>query len=208
MTATKAFGIVAFDPASEVKEAKQYEGSDTIQLFQHALLGDGNAATLHACVAPEMSSTLIPLSAEILPKRHHLGAKPLAELPINTIALDSINGLDSLDWLILDELSDAMAILEHGKKYLTDTLLVQARVPFQLTHEKQPSLAELQHWASRNGFRFYRLHNISHYSHLPDRLSAQTNCATEQESADVLFLPSHERMAILSDETKRSLLLY
>ncbi|WP_199850991.1 MULTISPECIES: glycosyltransferase [unclassified Halomonas] len=205
MAATKAFGIVAFDPASEVKDAKQYEGSETIQVFQHALLGDGSAATLHACVAPEMTSTLTPLPAEKLPKRHHLGAKPLAELPISSIALDSINGLESLDWLILDELSDAMAILEHGKKSLTDTLLIQARVPFQLTHEKQPSLAELQHWASRNGFRFYRFHNIRHHSHLPEELNARSPCATEQESADVLFLPSHERMAVLSDENKTKL---
>ncbi|MCC5902972.1 MAG: glycosyltransferase [Halomonas sp.] len=205
MAATNAFGIVAFDPASEVKDAKQYEGSETIQLFQHALLGDGSEATLHACVAPEMTSTLTPLPAEKLPKRHHLGAKPLAELPISSIALDSINGLESLDWLILDELSDAMAILEHGKKSLTDTLLIQARVPFQLTHEKQPSLVELQHWASRNGFRFYRFHNIRHHSHLPEELNARSPCATEQESADVLFLPSHERMAVLSAENKTKL---
>lgn len=205
MAATEAFGIVAFDPASEIKDAKQYEGSDYIQLFQHALLGDGKAATLHACVAPEMTSTLTPLSAEKLPKRHHLAAKPLAELPINTVALDSIDGLGSLDWLILDELSDAIVVLENGKKALKDTLLIQARVAFQLTHEKQPSLAEFQHWTSRNGFRFYRMHNIHHYSHLPENLNAISPCATEQESADVIFLPSHERMTALSDENKTKL---
>ncbi|MBT2772434.1 glycosyltransferase [Halomonas sp. ISL-60] len=205
MAATKAFGIVAFDPASEVKDAKQYDGSEYIQLFQHALLGDGTAATLHACVAPEMTSTLTPLPADKLPKRHQLGAKPLAELPISSIAIDSIEGLGNLDWLILDELSDAMAVLENGKKALIDTLLIQVRVPFQLTHEKQPSFAELQHWASRNDFRFYRFHNISHYSHLPDELNARAPCATEQESADVLFLPSYERMAALSDENKTKL---
>ncbi|MGP9768036.1 glycosyltransferase [Halomonas sp. AOP13-D3-9] len=205
MAETKAFGIVAFDPASEVKNAKKYEGSEYIQLFQHALLGSGGAITLHACVAPELTSTLTPLSAEKLPKRHHLGAKLLAELPINSIALDSIEGLDSLDWLILDELSDAMAVLENGKKSLTDTLLIQARVAFQLTHEHQPSLAELQHWASHNGFRFYRFHNIRHYSHLPEKLNARNPYATEQESGDALFLPSHERMAALSDENKTKL---
>lgn len=205
MAATEAFGIVAFDPASEIKEAKQYEGSEYIQLFQHALLGNGEPAKLHACVAPEMTSILIPLPAEQLPKRHQLSAKPLAELPINTVALDSIDGLGSLDWLILDELTDAMAVLKHGQKSLTDTLLLQARVAFQATHERQPNLAELQHWASRNGFRFYRFHNISQYSHLPEELNARAPCATEQESADVLFLPSHERMAKLSEKERMKL---
>ena len=205
MAATEAFGIVAFDPASEVKNAKQYEGSEYIQLFQHALLGDGNAATLHACVAPEMTSTLTPLPAEELPKRYHLGTQSLAELPINTVALDSIDGLGSLDWLILDELSDAMAVLENGKNALKDALLVQTRVPFQLTHEKQPSFAEIQYWARRNGFRFYRFDNIRYYSHLPEELSERTSYATEQESADVIFLPNHDRMAVLSNENKTKL---
>ncbi|WP_447527717.1 FkbM family methyltransferase [Vreelandella sp. TE19] len=205
MAATSAFGIVAFDPASEVKNAKQYEGSDTIQIFQHALLGDGNAATLNACVAPEMTSTLKPMPAEQLPERHHLGTQLLAELPINSVALDSITGLESLDWLILDELSDAMAVLENGKEALEHTLLIQARIPFQLTHEKQPSLAELQHWAIRNGFRFYRFHNIRHYSHLPEKLNERSPCASEQESADVLFIPNHQRMAALTDDRKNKL---
>ncbi len=205
MEKTGAFGIVAFDPASEVKDVKRFEGSKHIQVFQHALLGDGKPATLHACVAPEMTSILAPLPAESLPKRHQLNAQLIAELPINSIALDSINGLDSLDWLILDELSDAMGILEHGKKSLTGTLLIQVRVPFQLTHEKQPSLAELQQWSNQNGFRFYRLHNISHHSYLPESLNDRVNCATEQESADVLFLPSNKRIKLLSDENKTKL---
>ncbi|WP_251978195.1 glycosyltransferase [Salinicola avicenniae] len=202
MAETGAFGIVAFDPASEVKEPKQYEGSDTIQLFQHALLGDGHPTTLHACVSPEMTSTLAPLPADKLPERHHLNLQKIAELPITSVALDSITGLESLDWLILDELSDAMAVLENGKQYLEKTLLIQARVPFQLTHDKQPSLAELQHWAGRNGFRFYRFHDIRHYSHLPEKLNAYSPCASEQESADILFLPSPERMATFADKEK------
>jgi len=205
MAATSAFGIVAFDPASEVKDVQQYEGSEYIQVFQHALLGDGQPATLNACVAPELTGTLKPLPAEQLPEHRRLGAQPIAELPINTVALDSISGLDSLDWLILDELSDAIAVLENGKQSLKDTLLIQARVAFQPTHERQPSMAELQHWASRNGFRFYRFHDFQHHSHLPETLKERTNCATEQESADVLFLPSHERMAALTDEQKTKL---
>lgn len=205
MAATAAFGIVAFDPGCEMKDVQKYEGSDHIQVFQHALLGDGQPTTLNACVAPELSGTLTPLPPEQLPKHRRLGAQPIAELPINTVALDSISGLGSLDWLILDELSDAMAVLEHGKQSLKETLLIQARVVFQPTHERQPSIAELQHWGSRNGFRFYRFHDIQHYSHLPEQLNAQEDCATEQESADVLFLPSHERMATLTDEQKMKL---
>ncbi|MBZ0331719.1 glycosyltransferase [Halomonas sp. ANAO-440] len=202
LATTGAFGIVAFDPASEVIKAKQYEGSEDIQVFQHALLGDGQPANLHACIAPEMTSTLPPLPTEMLPEHHRQGTQVIAQLPINTIALDSIEGLENLDWLILDELSDSMAVLENGKQALKETLLIQARVAFLPTHERQPSLTELQYWASRNGFRFYRFNDIHHHSHIPDNITAKKCPATDQENADVLFLPNQERIAKLGDEHK------
>lgn len=205
MIETGAFAIVAFDPASEVKNAQQYEGSEDVQVFTHALLGDGEPTTLYACVAPEMTGTLKPLDADKLPPHHRLGAQALAELPINTIALDNITGLESLDWLILDDLSDASTILAHGKKALKDTLLIQATVSLQPTHERQPNLSDLQRWASRNGFRFYRFHDFRHHSHLPENLQERTDCATEQENAEALFLPSRERMEQLNDEQKTKL---
>ncbi|WP_404472056.1 glycosyltransferase [Vreelandella venusta] len=205
LATTNAFTVLAFDPASEIANPKAYEGHEHIQLFQHALLGDGQPAALNACLEATLTSTLNLLPESALPEHRRQGAKALTQLPINTIALDSIEGLPSLDWLILDDLSDALTILAHGEKALKDTLLIQARVAFQHTHEKQPNLAELQHWASRNGFRFYRFNDIQHHSHIPSTIKTQERPATEQESADVLFLPSQERMAALSEEQKLKL---
>ncbi len=202
---TKAFTILAFDPASEVSKPDAYQGHEHIQLFQHALLGDGQPTKLNACLDAALSSPLSPLPEEAMPKHRRQGAKVLAQLPINTIALDSIEGLPSLDWLILDDLCDAAITLAHGEKALKDTLLIQARIAFQPTHEKQPSLAELQHWASRNGFRFYRFNDIKHHSLIPESINTKEHLATEQESADVLFLPSQERMATLNDAQKLKL---
>ncbi len=202
---TKAFAIVAFDPASEVKEHDKYADNEDLQLFRHALLGNGEGATLYTCLAPSLSSTLKPLPAEQMPMQYRQGAKVLAELPIQTIALDSIDGLPSLDWLILDERSDAISILEHGKQALKETLLIQARVAFQPTHERQPSLTELQYWASRNGFRFYRFNDASYQSLFPKESEAHEQLASELHSLDALFLPSHERMAQLDDNRKQKL---
>ncbi|WP_083023486.1 glycosyltransferase [Vreelandella lionensis] len=101
---TKAFTILAFDPASEVSKPETYQGHEHIQLFQHALLGDGQPTKLIACLDAALSSPLSPLPEDALPKHRRQGAKVLAQLPINTIALDSIEGLPSLDWLILDDL--------------------------------------------------------------------------------------------------------
>lgn len=200
LATTNTFTVLAFDPASEIANPNVYESHEHIQLFQHALLGDGQTTQLNVCLEAALSSPLTPLPETTLHQHHRQGTRVLTQLPINTIALDSIEGLPSLDWLILDDLSDASTILAHGEKALKDTLLIQARVAFQPTHEKQPNLAELQHWASRNGFRFYRFNDIQHHSHIPSTINTQERTATEQESADVLFLPSQERMAALSEE--------
>lgn len=202
---TNAFTILAFDPASEVQNPKAYEGHEHIQLFQHAVLGDGQPTKLITCLDAALSSTLSPLSEDALPPHHRQGAKVLTRLPINTIALDNIEGLPSLDWLILDDLSDAVTILSHGEKTLKDSLLIQARVAFQPTHEKQPSLSELQHWASCNGFRFYRFNDMRHHSLFDQTKSDNLNQASELESADVLFLPTNERLERMTDNQQRKL---
>ncbi|MCH4811649.1 tetratricopeptide repeat protein [Vreelandella neptunia] len=205
-----AFTILVFDPASTLQDPSAYDEHEHIQLFQHALLGDGQPTKLNACLDPALSSTLTPLRENQLPEHRRKGAKVLAQLPINTVALDNIEGLPSLDWFILDELSDAVAILEHGHNKLKDTLLIQARVAFQPTHERQPSLVELQHWASRNGFRFYCFINEQHHSYLPEKVSKEKRLATELQSADAIFLPNFARMEELTENQsiKLAFLLY
>lgn len=197
-----AFGVVAFDPSSRVENPGQYQGSEDVQVFPHAVLGDGQPAILYACLDPALSSTLEPLPQEQQFVANPQGAKVLTQLPINTIALDNIEGLESLDWLILDHLSDAIAILEHGEKSLKETLLIQVRVAFQPTHNRQPNLAELQHWMSRNGFRFYCFNGLQHLSHLPESVPLEARQASELIAADVIFLPSHKRMDALCDEQR------
>ncbi|WP_323846721.1 tetratricopeptide repeat protein [Microbulbifer magnicolonia] len=200
-----AFGVVAFDPGSRVENPERFDGCEDVQLLPHAVLGNGQPATLYACLAPEMSGTLKPLPSGQLPELKRQGARVLTTLPITSIALDSIEGLQTLDWLILDDQSDAMAILEHGGQALLETLLIQVRISFQPTHERQPSLTEICHWMSGHGFRFYRLNDLAHRSHLPARDDLQQYQATELESADALFLPDCDRMASMDENQKLKL---
>ncbi|WP_200250131.1 tetratricopeptide repeat protein [Lamprobacter modestohalophilus] len=200
-----AFGIIAFDPGSLVEQPERFANSADVQLVPHALLGDGQPATLHACLDPALSSPLEPLPVAQLPPSIGQGAQVLAKLPISTVALNSIAGLESLDWLILDHLSDANAILENGDQALKDSLLIQVRIAFQPTHQRQPNLAELQHWTARHGFRFYRFNDLTYESHLPAREELIKTQGSELIGADVLFLPSLERMAMLSDAQRLKL---
>ena len=124
----------------------------------------------------------------------------LTKLPISTVALDSIEGLASLDWLILDALSDAATILEHGTQTLKNGLLIEVRIAFERTHQRQPSLDEISFWASRNGFRFYCFRDLGRRSHLPEREDYLKKQSSELVVADALFLPDTARLAELSEE--------
>ncbi|SFT55585.1 methyltransferase, FkbM family [Halomonas saccharevitans] len=200
-----AFGVVAFDSASRVTNPERFATSEDVQLLPHAALGDGQPATLYATLDPAASATLEPLPAERLSPEQAQSTRVVTTLPVNTVTLDSIEGLDSLDWLVLDDRHDAMAILEHGEQALKDTLLLQVRLAFQPTHQHQPDFAQVSHWASRHGFRFYRFNDEHHRSQLSDDVPANHRQATELESADALFLPSYERMTTLSENQRTKL---
>ncbi|WP_111414094.1 sulfotransferase [Billgrantia lactosivorans] len=204
LMATNAFGVVAFDPGSHLA-AEEVEGIEEFQHVPHALLGDGQPATLYATLDKALSSVLPPLPAERLPESLRSGCQALAKLPINTLRLDDIEGLASLDWLILDELCNAIAVLENGTRALKDTLLLQVRLAFQPTHECQPNFAEVSHWASRHGFTFYRLNNPSHRSLLPKREDIARPQATQLANADALFIPTPERLAVLNGVQRQRL---
>ncbi|WP_280539343.1 tetratricopeptide repeat protein [Chromohalobacter sp. 11-W] len=199
-----ALELIAFDPSSQAPDTslKQHKG---VHYYPSATLGDGQPGQLHACLDPKLSATLAPLGDEYQPEAIRKGSQVLTQLPLNTVALDSIQGLPAIDWLVLDDLNDATTILNNSTQALKDTLLLQVKVAFQPTHERQPSLAELQHWASRNGFRFYRLHEPQHRSHLPEDVPETQRQATELTSADALLLPSHARMEALSDNQRTRL---
>ncbi|MBZ5877009.1 O-linked N-acetylglucosamine transferase family protein [Chromohalobacter israelensis] len=200
----EALELIAFDPSSRALDTslKQHQG---VHYYPNATLGDGQPGQLHACLDPKLSASLAPLDDEYQPEAIRKGSQVLTQLPLNTIALDSIQGLPAIDWLVLDDLNDASAILDNGTQALKDTLLLQVKVAFQPTHERQPNLAEIQHWASRNGFRFYRLHEPQHRSHLPKEVPEVHRQATELVSADALLLPSHARMETLSDNQRTRL---
>jgi predicted O-linked N-acetylglucosamine transferase (SPINDLY family) len=184
-----AFELLVFDPLGEHTShaARQRDG---LQVFPQTTLGDGEPAVHYACLDPTFSATLKPL-----PDAGD-GARVLTELPVNTVALDSIEGLPSLDWLVLDHRSDSMAVLENGAEALKNTLLIQVTASFDICHADQPDLGQLFRWAEDHGFRLYRLNNAEYRSHLPARLGPHRQ-ATELNKAKAIYIPNRERLASL-----------
>ncbi|SEG33030.1 tetratricopeptide repeat protein [Thauera chlorobenzoica] len=200
-----AFAAIAFDPTSKVTNVAQLQAAGELHHYPHVSLGNGGEGTLYACLDPAMSGTLEPLPADQQLPGNQEATQVIAKLPITTLRLDDIEGLDNIDWLLLDNMNDSLMILENGAKALAETLLVQVRVNFSPTHKKQPELTQISHWLARHGFSFYRLNNLQHYSHLPNRADLQKQQATQLTHADGLFIPNVKRMEALSNNQRLKL---
>ncbi|WFE70724.1 tetratricopeptide repeat protein [Halomonas sp. M1] len=204
LMALEAFSIVAFDPLSKVTLPESLHDHPNVQCFPHALLGSGQQGTLYACLDPAFSGTLAPqgeqASTHALQVSPHSGAQVLARLPIQTIALDAIEGLPSVDWLLLDNRHDSLATLNHGEKALGEVLAIQTQVSFQPTREREPNLAELSHWAARNGLRFHRLLDLDYEQAMTSHNDVITQPdSTRLKTGYALFLPSEERLQTMND---------
>lgn len=191
-----AFELLVFDPlgAHTDHAAQPAKG---LQVFPQTTLGDGKPAVHYACLDPALSAT-------VKPSHGGQGARVLTELPVSTVAVDSIQGLPGLDWLVLDHRNDNLAILRNGTRTLAETLLIQVTLGFGEGQAGPATLAALCDWAEDNGFRLYRLDPARHRSHFPDHLGPQRQ-ATELTSAKALLLPISSRLAELDPNRKARL---
>lgn len=200
--------VIAFDPARRLTEPGRHQAREDRALYLDALLGDGQPATLHHCLDPNLSATLVPRPDDQLPAFLHKPLTVITRHPVPTLALDQISGLDRLDWLRLDAYSDPLRILAHSAERLRQTLLLEIEILFQPTHQGQIDLGAASQAAAKHGFRFYRLHQQTHRSHFPpgrSDLDSLKQQSSELLSAEALFIPDAQRWAALSDEQRIAL---
>ncbi|PSL12343.1 FkbM family methyltransferase [Marinobacterium halophilum] len=196
--------LVVFDPASNQTKNPVISQSGC-HYYPNMALGNGKPATLYACQSAQHSGTLEPAPAEHMQQTTQQALQLLAQLPVATASLDTINELPSLDWLVLDDLNDSLAILENGQTSLADTLLIHTNVAFQPTHVRQPNFTEMAHWASRNGFRFYCFADQKEHTPVPQNIVGANRYSDELVAAAALFIPDHDRMHRLNANQRMKL---
>jgi FkbM family methyltransferase len=202
-----AFQMISIDPAGRVKDAYQLQQRGELQHYHgHIALGDGAAATMYACLDARLSGTLEPLPmAQQLPVLRQ-DAAVLAKLAIPTTALDDINGLDRIDWLVLNDTYDNLTILQGAERLLSTLLIVHARVMFVDVFKNQTTLAGISNLLATYGFRLLRLENQQMRSLFSSRELRQVHTVQSQLlSCDVIFVPDDDRIKALNDNQRRKL---
>jgi glycosyltransferase involved in cell wall biosynthesis len=202
-----ALTLVAIDPASNLANVERLKYDKQLDHYQaHIALGDGEPGVLYTCLEKSLTGTLEPLPpAKQIPFLRDR-ATLLAKLPIGTTRLDNIDGLDKLDWLLLNDAHDNRKIIQGGENLLASTLVVHVRVLFVDLYKKQPDLACITKPLTKLGFRLLRLDNQRHGCHLPNGQKPQGQGQTSQlVSADAIFVPTEARLKTLDENQRRKL---
>ena len=207
LSSTRTLSMIAIDPASTIKNPQKLQNDGQIQHY-HAefVLGDGEPTMLHACLDASLSATLEPLPAEQQLTFARSGTSLLAKVPMSSVRLDSIEGLERIDWLVLDDRHDAVKILQGAQGLLNTMLLVQVRILFPLVYRDQPDLTRVSILLAEHGLRLLRLDGARYHSTIPPETPlARPFNGSQLIHANAVFVPDENRMKTLSDNQRLKL---
>ncbi|HEU0277052.1 MAG TPA: hypothetical protein VFQ95_04450 [Rhodanobacteraceae bacterium] len=195
-----SLAVVSFDPTNALAERKDLEAVEEFQCVPHSTLGDGKPVTLYECLDARLSATLEPLPETLAARAAGaLKVDPiLARLPIASVRLDDITGLEHVDWLVLDARNDNLAILENGVRRLAHALLIEVQVPFQRDYARQADFAAVNAWMATHGFRFCQFRSLVLRTRFPTDVFLEKTQASDTRSATTVFLPTDGYLKHLS----------
>lgn len=208
LTQLGGFEIVTIDPASRLQEAGDLRKNGRLQhYYAHTALGDGSAGTLHACLDGTLSSMLEPLPTDKQAYFTRNTSTVLATLAVPTTRLDDVNGLERVDWLVLDDTSDSAAILNGAQRILGGALLVEVGLRFVDLYQNQPDLGRISDQLSEHGFRLLRLTDARYHSYFPETTGYGAHSGSQLVAAKAVFIPDENRLQALDTNQQRKLAL-
>lgn len=202
------FEIVTIDPASRLQDAEALQKSGRLHhYYPHVALGDGAIGTLSACLDGTLSSmlTLLPKDDQA-PSTRNISTV-IATLKVPTTRLDDVNGLERVDWLVLDDTSDSPAILNGAQHMLKNVLLIEIGLRFVDLYQDQPDLGGITDQLSEQGFRLLRLSDARYHSHFPETAGYQGLSGSQLVAAKAIFIPDETRAQTLDTNQQRKLAL-
>lgn len=195
--ATDSALVVGFEPNATECARLNAQAGGRRQYYPYAI-GDGMPGTFHLCRAPLTSSLLRP-NQPLLIRYENLAelCEVIEEIPIETVRLDDINGIGSVDFLKLDIQGATLLALQSAQRILERTLVVHAETEFVPVYHNEALFSECELFLRCKGFMFH------HFHHIEGRRMTFGNRVVGQEPsqalwADAVFVPSFERLDTLS----------
>lgn len=167
---------ICLDPGSAVRNVQQLQQTGLFQHFPLTVLGDGSEMELALAVEAERSTTLSFANEEDKPAL-------VSTTTITSHRLDNIDGIEHIDWLILDSQHDNLAILENGKQKLANALLIEVAVSLASDRLEQLDLNNIESQLSKLGFELLTSPNKEHNSKI----------------SQTVFIPNADKLAQLNN---------
>ena len=172
-------------------------------------LFDGLAHTLYVA-KPEsgMTSLLKPSEAALkfFNGFEYFGAVEKTET-VQTVTMDSLLDLPSIDFLKMDIQGAELTALRHGTDKLKDCLAIQLEVSYVCLYENQPSFGEVDVWMRSQGYVPHCFLEVKRWSIAPTIFDNNFRVPGKQLlESDIVYIKDPLRLKCLSDQALKKMI--
>jgi FkbM family methyltransferase len=147
--------ITGFEPNAEECQRLNEAYGGTHRFFPH-FVGDGKPAVFHETNWVLTGSLLEP-NQPLLEKFQNLNEVTtlVARHPVNTVRLDDLTDLGSIDFIKIDIQGGELAVFQNALRVLAGALAIQTEVEFVEMYKRQPMFADVDIFLRDRGFQFH-----------------------------------------------------
>lgn len=204
LTESGAFHFLILDVIGKVEEKHLPLRRNHVQHIALHTLGEGAHVPLYMCLDNTYSSDLKPLDSDDREAIALAPQKVIAELNVPGTRFDEIDGLTSLEWLVMDNKFNLQPLFQYGQHILNEVLVVDIRLSSNETHKNQLSLSEMSAELKKIGFYFHAFLN-EQFAKAVDTGTERGLPSTKLLSVNGLWLPGMERVRSLRAEQQEKL---
>ena len=200
--------VVGFEPQEEAfAELERLKGAH--ESYLPYAVGDGKEHLLKVCTGSGMTSLLEPdpvaLSHFALIEPH---GQVVERVPIQTIRLDDVSEIESIDFLKIDIQGFELTALQNGRQKLKHAVAVQTEVSFVALYEGQPSFGEIDLEMRSQGFIPHHFAELKPWVIAPTIVDGDPRMPLNQLlEADLVYVRDFMHPENLTDEQLKHLCL-
>lgn len=192
-----AFHFIIMDTIGVVEEKHFPLRRKAIQHITLHTLGDGKSVPVYICLDTAISSDLKPLAAIESAPNVISDKQIITEVYAQSSRLDTIHGLETLEWLVLDNKFNIARVFENGHRILSESLVIDVRISFVDTHKGQMPFNDISAVLKEFGFYF---HSFKDIEFAPSVATDDQNTlpSSHMVAAHGLWLPDAKRLAAMT----------
>ena len=200
--------VVGFEPQAEALTRLRQQASPRETYLPYAL-GDGDEHTLHVCMAPGMTSLLVPDPAHLaLFNMFPIWGEVKSEISVTTKKLADVAEIAAMDFLKMDVQGSELDVLAHAGTKLADTVAIQTEMSFVSLYKGQPSFGEIDIALRKLGFLPHCFAEVNVWPLAPAVFDNQPQKGLRQlQEADLVYVRDFTRSTNMTAEQWKHLAL-